>query len=168
MPKNFSRKAFDSWLARHEKEFRFKPFISVSRKDYFKLQFSGLVSALSVHISNRGAFEVLIDDVETGGFDIVTEFDVLAEKNSQGLYSCWYCLEKTYYPDRATLWQKHSFEPLLQWINGITADDVICMIIRDGELAAAHRRKVEELDKSKVPYSRCFPMVEAGHTLIKR
>ena len=147
-------------------DFKFKPFISISRKDYFQIQFSDLASELFVNISQRGAVEVCIYDEQTDGWDIIAEFDVGEERNDQGFYYCSYCLEKTYYPDRVKLWQKHSFEPLLKWVNNIAEDDLICLDVRNGELSAARRWKKRDmgkyqsiLEKYKDIESRCFSLI---------
>ena len=83
-------------------------------------------------------------------FDILTEFDLIEEKNSQGYY-CSLCQETEYYPDRETMWEKHVYELLLEWaIDNIKPENYLCVFESENKGGlCAKILTMEELKKRK-------------------
>jgi hypothetical protein len=52
---------------------------------------------------------------------------LLKRRTDDGKYYCEMCIEKTYYPTRKDIWERHSFEPLLEWIKSLTPDTYVCL-----------------------------------------
>jgi hypothetical protein len=116
MPKNFVRKTFDRWLSHSYARFRHPPRVVLSHKDYFVLQFSGITPAIQCSIRKDGMVEIYAI-YEGEGWDILTEFDVVARRMPTGQYYCGLCTSPEMFVSRAALWVTHSFEPLLAWTN---------------------------------------------------
>ena len=163
MPKNFSRRTFDAWLKENLNRFKFKPIIHLSRKDYFELRFSGIAPELFFIINNNGRVEGIINNKEGEYQDLIVDFDIFEETTAEGMYYCNECLERTYYPDRASLWRAHAFEGILKWINEINNDDWICLWgfpSGSGSYGADRTKGVVSKDDF---YHTSFPLVlEAG------
>ena len=159
MPKNFSRRTFDAWLKVNLNRFKFKPVIHLSRKHYFELRFSGLAPELFIHINNNGTVEVVINNKDGEYQDVVADFDLHEETTAEGMYYCQSCLERTYYPDRASLWRAHVFDDMLEWINEINNDDWICLWgYPSGPNSYGADRKERVAIKDEF-YHTCFPLV---------
>jgi hypothetical protein len=116
MPKNFVRKTFDRWLSHSYSRFHHPPRVVLSRKDYFVLQFSGITPVIQCSIRKDGMVEIYAI-YQREGWDILTEFDVVARRTSTGQYYCGLCTSPEMFASRAALWVTHSFEPLLAWTN---------------------------------------------------
>jgi len=128
MPKSFHRKLYGRWIKRNINRFRFQPWISKSRKDYFIIRFKGLAPEISCFISKSGNAEIRIRCCSGYLDDIVKEFDIFEAKTSDGRYYCNLCKmtnAASYYPDRQSLWINHIFEALLGWINSLNTDHII-------------------------------------------
>ena len=116
MRKNFVRKTFDRWLSRSSARFHHPPRVVLARKDYFVLQFSGITPVIQCSIRKDGMVEIYAI-YQGEGWDILTEFDVVARRTSAGQYYCGLCTSPEMFTSRAALWVTHSFEPLLAWTN---------------------------------------------------
>ena len=58
MPKHFVRKTLDRWLARSAGRFHHPPRVMVSRRDFFVLQFTGVIPAIQWVIRTKGTVGV--------------------------------------------------------------------------------------------------------------
>lgn len=52
-------------------------------------------------------------------WDFLTDFDCCEARDDSGLHFCRLCApeERMLHPSRAQLYERHSFEPLLEWVN---------------------------------------------------
>jgi hypothetical protein len=70
-----------------------------------------------------GRHEITVP-VEWGGecWDLLVSLDVMPTKQGQN-HICGFCLPEHQipYPDRASLWKDHLFEPFLTWVNNTLA-----------------------------------------------
>ena len=119
MPKNFVQKTFNRWLYVNRKHFTHQPRIVLKRKDFFILQFSGIVPEIKCIISQGrkgGTFNIYVE-YQNELWDIIAEFDVDETRTPDGRYYCHSCLPeyKEQFSSRKELWKKHCFEALLEW-----------------------------------------------------
>ncbi|MBT4605762.1 MAG: hypothetical protein HOC52_02255 [Thiotrichales bacterium] len=127
MPKNFSRKIYDSWIGANIGRFRFPPRIVESRKQFFILQFDGIAPELSLTVHNDGQAIIFIHDRRGEYWDMITDFDVHEQRLPNGQYICLQCDNPRMYPSRTALWEDHTFEEMLVWINELTSNQYICL-----------------------------------------
>ena len=136
MPKNFARRTYDHWIGINRHRFRFPPRVVESRKQYFTLGFSGIAPELTLGVQSWGGANVYVHDARGVHWDILTDFDVFAERTADGQYFCRLCELSTNYPTRAALWEAHIFEPMLEWVNNLTTDHRLWLYRQPGVTAA--------------------------------
>lgn len=96
-------------------------------------------------------------------WNILTDFDVAAERNSAGRYYCSLCIEahREFYSSKRELWEKHSLETALVWANeNLRLDQWLCLFGSRGgsswaELVDAD--KLQECRQAKSFYA-VFPV----------
>ncbi|HCE68390.1 MAG: hypothetical protein A2X82_20165 [Geobacteraceae bacterium GWC2_55_20] len=119
MQRNRTQKIFDTWRKENRHRFTYPMYLNGNRRHgRYRLSFAGITPEIRLHLvpSNFGVWAY----VKTGrsGGDGLVEFDVLEERHPvTRKYYCGFCTEPIYYDTRSELWIKHSFEPLLEWMN---------------------------------------------------
>lgn len=116
MPRYFALKIFTRWLAQNSRRFNYPPRIYQRRKTGFKLEFRGISPLIYAYVGKCGNIGVgVLFHQEL--IDCLADFDVYEERTPEGVYFCKLCTEPDMYKSREELWIKHSFEPMLQWMN---------------------------------------------------
>lgn len=157
MPKEFIHKAFEQWIYRNLKRFKYQPLIFKRRKDYIQLKFSGITSEILCHIDKRG--QVLISiEYQDQCWDIIAEFDVAEKRSAENKYYCELCLPeyRVFYSSKQELWEKHSFEPLLEWINENFLKSQWVCLFGGGETGFTIAKLREKQDVSKMTQDKYF------------
>ena len=129
-PKNFARVIVKRWLKNNAHRFSHPPRIVDVRKNGFCLKFKGITPQIVLSIHHGWALEVWASDDKDNYFDILTEFDLSAERDAAGRYYCNFCAEeqRTFYASLRELWEKHSLEPMLAWANEVLrAENWLCL-----------------------------------------
>ena len=129
-PKNFARVIVKRWLKNNAHRFSHPPRIVDVRKNGFCLKFKGITPQIVLSIHHGWALEVWASDDKDNYFDILTEFDLSAERDAAGRYYCDCCAEeqRTFYASLGELWEKHSLEPMLVWANEVLrAESWLCL-----------------------------------------
>ncbi len=144
MPRDFVHKAFDHWYKRNRKRFRFYPCVVQSRRDYFRLQFQGIVPKISVVFARKTNVEVWVRH-QRKFWDIIADFDLCADRTSDGKYFCTLCIEPELFSSRVELWEKHSFEPLLEWLNEHFDESHWLLLFEYGGSTEAKIKRLEEV-----------------------
>ncbi|MBK1719704.1 hypothetical protein [Thiocystis violacea] len=158
MPKNFVRRTYDAWIRHHHHRFRFAPWIAVSWKHCFTLRFAGLAPQLTFQVCRRGSAELFIQDEQGVYWDIIGDFDVMEKRRADGQYVCRWCEGGLAYPSRAALWEAHVFEPMLDWINALNANQRVCLY-GIPEVTCWGARLVSEHDLEKHDCVDSFPLL---------
>lgn len=133
MPKNFSRKTYDNWIRENHHRFKYSPFILESRKRCFTLGFKGLAPGICVTVCNHGHSELHILTRSGEDWDGLIDFSLAERKTYDGRYYCRLCITPEYYSSRKELWEKHTFEPMLEWINKLNEDQWIWLWGSEGK-----------------------------------
>lgn len=116
MRKYLVLQTFKSWIAQNRSRFKYRPYLFLVRWNYFEFRFSGITPLIHGRISKNGNVEIPAS--YKGEFlDILTEFDVSKDHTLNGQYYCTERLEPEMFLSKDELWIRHSFEPLLEWIN---------------------------------------------------
>ncbi len=90
MPQTFVRKTFDQWLSRNCERFTCKPVLTRASKRGFDLKFENVTDAITCSIRGTGRNEIW---VEIGPHsDLLTDFDLLERRDSNGRYYCGFCM----------------------------------------------------------------------------
>ena len=122
------QRAYESWLKKNARRFRYPPFIAVSRSDYFVLKFTGIAAEISCRIGKNGSAEVLVRDAKGVYWDIIADFDVSLRRDPGRGYYCGLCLRKRYFRSMQALWKREIFRELLHWTNeNFRPDRWICL-----------------------------------------
>lgn len=128
--KNFVRKTYEHWIKKNRHRFIYEPWISRSRRDRFTLRFTGIAPELTCDISDSG-INVSICSSHGEIWDLLTDFDTIVKKTTDGQYYCQLCDDYddgktlTYYSSPAALWEEHVFEEMLEWINALSSDKLL-------------------------------------------
>ena len=128
--KSMPQKFFEGWIKENGKKFKYPPYIFKSHPDYFRLRFSGITPEVSCTIRKDGRAEVFVIDSTGYYWDIITDFDIVIERNSEGKYFCGLCKPqyRTYFASRKEMWEKHVFKEMKIWMNKNFAQDrSICL-----------------------------------------
>ena len=129
-PKNFARLLIKHWLKKNANRFLNPPKITNMGKNGFSLKFKGITSQIMLRIYQGRALEVWAFDDKGNWWDILTDFDLDAERDDTGRYYCSLCIEepREFYPSKRELWEKHSLEPALAWANeNLRPDRWLCL-----------------------------------------
>ena len=163
MPKNFVRKTFDHWLCLNRKHFTHQPRIVLKRKNFFILQFSGIVPQIVCFISKWGCFEIRVE-YQKECWDIIQEFDVFETRTPDGRYYCNLCLpeHKEQFSSRKELWEKHCFEELLKWTKENFKESYWLFLLRTNGSTTALIREDEEVAviKNRKDFLTAFPVLK--------
>ncbi|MDD4976816.1 MAG: hypothetical protein PHY93_20845 [Bacteriovorax sp.] len=117
---------FRNWLKNNYYKFPTRPQIIELRSDSFSLVFPR-VRNLKIIFKSHGWVEVWVWKDKNYIVDILTDFDLDEEKGEQG-YFCDSCHPRDYYQDRKDLWEKHVYEPLLEWsIKIFLPENYLCL-----------------------------------------
>ena len=112
---------FTNWFSHNHRKFKYLPgLINVSKTyDRVELWLSGdFATNLVFRMDER--FHITLHVTYNHRFwDILAEFDVDVKKTELGQYYCGLCEPeyKAFYSSRSELVEKHSLNPLLDWIN---------------------------------------------------
>jgi len=103
-------------------KFRFIPYITNVTKNSFRVQFHGLGNIVFLRVQKGYEFSMwtnLVSQRINYPWDWVGDFDLLEHKSTIGYY-CGFCTEgeyKKYYKNRKDMYEKHCYEPFLEWCN---------------------------------------------------
>ena len=109
-------RSFSDWHSKHGEQF-LVPLHYLKRTDRsMEISFRGLNPALSIFLT----WEIgVCVDWEGECLDCLVFFEAYPEHNANG-YHCGLCIDeyaKITYSSREELWQKHLFQPFLEWFN---------------------------------------------------
>ena len=132
MPTNKVYKTFCQWAKDNKKRFRHPPYIYFFTQRQFGVRFSGISSRIFVVIGkNGGNFVEVFRNGEI--WDGLTEFDAYYAKRPDGTYFCELCKEPEQFPSRQELLIRHSWEPMLEWMNRqFTETTWVCLYESEG------------------------------------
>ena len=110
---------FRNWYSKKYSEFKYPPdSISISdESDSSEFYFEGISPNMRGYTNE---FSVSVGVFHKGDcWDFLFDYDIGEAKTDDGRYYCDICdLEhRKYYSTREELWEKHSFEHLLKWVN---------------------------------------------------
>lgn len=129
-PKNFARVTVKRWLRKNASRFLNPPRMTDVKKDGFSLKFQGIIPQIVLSIHGGFALEVWVFDDKDNCWDLLTDFDLYAEQDAAGRYYCRYCAEehREFFQSMRELWEKHSLEPVLAWVNeNLRPDRWLCL-----------------------------------------
>ena len=150
-PKNYVRLLVKHWLRKNANRFLNLPRITNVGKNGFSLKFKGITSQIILRIYQGRALEVWAFDDKGNGWDILTDFDLDAERDHTGRHYCSLCIKEPieFHSSKRDLWEKHSLEPTLAWANeNLHPDRWLCLF--GGLNEGTHARLV---DADKLPES---------------
>lgn len=160
MPKSFIPKAFGRWLRQNRRRFRFQPVIVKSGKDsIIQLRLMGISQKIQCVITQHCADICVSHKGEC--WDILVDFGVAERKSSAGYY-CELCEpdKRELFATREELWERHCFEPILEWLNkNLAESNWIYLFATEGATWA----EIKEKDDIKVDSKylvHAFPVVE--------
>ena len=156
-PKNFAHLTVKHWLKKNANRFLNPPRITDVRKNGFSLKFKGITQQIVLTIHHGIAFEVWVTDDKDNCWDIIKEFDLCAEQNDAGQYYCSDCKEedREIFPSKRELWEKHSLEPMLVWVNeNLRPDRWLCLFGKPNGSTWARLVSEEELPEYR--QGKCF------------
>ena len=161
----FMLKNFKQWLKQNKKRFTHPPFITNVTRNGFGIRFTGIDPRFCCYVGYSGSAVVW---VRYGGqsYDIIMEFDVIPRKDAKGKYHCYLCRiedpTSATYASRTDLVTKHTWEPLLEWINeNTTASKVVCVYGMGGGSTWAKIMLTQEIEQEQAnsSYVDSFPVV---------
>ena len=132
MPTNRVYKTFWQWVENNRKRFRYPPCKYFFTQRQFAVRFSGISPRIFAVIGKNGGNFV---EVFRNGqiWDGLTEFDAYYARQPDGKYYCKLCKEPESFPSRQELLIRHSWEPMLEWMNqSFTETTWICLYKSDG------------------------------------
>jgi len=123
------------------------------------LQFTGIAPELCCFIGNHGCVEIRV--IYHGEpWDILIDFDVSESRTSSGQYFCRECErhllengrneQSELFSSREELWEKHCFNPLLEWVNtNFTDSQWLCLGGVKNHYSEASLKQKEEVDEMR-------------------
>jgi hypothetical protein len=151
-PKNFAHLLVKHWLKKNANRFLYLPRITEAKKNGFSIKFKGITSQIMLRIYQGWALEVWAFDDKGNWWDILTDFDLDAERDEAGRYYCSLCIEepREFYSSKRELWEKHSMEPALAWANeNLRPDRWLCLF---GGLNEGTQARLVDADKLPESY----------------
>ena len=122
------------------------------------MRFRGIDPSISVAIKENGFIEIYFR--YKGLCDILADFDLHVTYSSSKGYYCEECIDNgtsEYFERAAMLMEKHSFEPLLEWVNSnLTGEHVILVLALDSGSVQASIVEKEQLDSVKAWHEKRF------------
>ncbi|MFH1147104.1 MAG: hypothetical protein V1736_05285 [Pseudomonadota bacterium] len=126
------------------------------------MQFQGVIPIIFCHVSKWGAIELRVI-YQKEFWDILVDFDVVERHSSGGRYYCALCEKPEIFSSRQDLWEKHSFESLLEWTNRrFTETTWICLFGARGDCTEAILKEEHELEaaRNREDFADAFPVVK--------
>jgi hypothetical protein len=154
MRRNRIQKLFDDWRRRNRERFPFPPYVLRQRPGRYTVAFAGIAPGISLHLGHS-AFGVSVRLYKgRGGGDELVDFDIAERRTADGRWFCGFCTEPAFYQTRRELWERHSFEPFMEWMReNFRHDKWLCLfamedgwvwnarIVDENELPEAQERK---------------------------
>lgn len=136
MTKGIMHRIYQFWMEENAERFQFRPYLIKRASNMITVGFDGLTPQIYLLIRKRSKkgqrassiqAEIYFESTRYKGWpvDIIWEFDFEDERTFEGKHFCRWCPERHDFDSRDALWVSHVFEPLLNWINGIKADQVL-------------------------------------------
>lgn len=170
MVKYFVLKTFKHWLALNGERFRYRPYLSLIRKNYFEFKFQGITPFLHGYINKDGSVEIF--GIYRGKcLDIIADFDISVARTPSGQYYCRSCAEPPgpeMFPSREELWIKHAFEPLLEWSNEkFLESQWLCLVEVKDRYSYAEFKDIAEVEKEMLEegFVHACPVVQSRKSL---
>lgn len=162
--------SFKRWFKKNHHRFPNTPQITQLTRNGFSLVFPK-VKNIAIGFQKYGGINVWAwkdERFNAEDADLITDFDLYERRDEQGYYFCC-CVEPSeHFHDRQKLWEKHSFEFLLDWVlENLTNENYLCIYETDdkGCLWAKIKKQSElELDKDLEFRVFCKPILEQEKT----
>lgn len=146
MYRSFEQKTLTGWLKRNRKRFSHPPCLIRRRNHSLTFRFTGVTPRIQFVIRKAGMMEIWVRYKRVN--DILTDFDVVERRASDGRYHCDLCLKEGKFPTREALWENH-FEFMLQWANeNLQESQWLCFFATQGGSNWVEIRNEEDARKS--------------------
>ena len=160
MPRLSVFRIFELWLRENRSRFKYRPPLVRTRRDSVELRFAALAPEIGFGITKTGAEVAIEHKGET--WDFLWDFDVLECRGARGFY-CGLCerTDRKYFPSRRSLWEDHSFEPLLERINALDETQWLYLFGKRGHYLYVHlgsSREAAEM-RRQMNFVHAFPVV---------
>jgi hypothetical protein len=149
MPTNRIYKIFRQWVKENRERFNFQPYISFSTQRQFGVRFSKLTPRIYTVISKKGGNFI---QVSRNGemWDGLIDFDAFYDRRSDGKYFCKLCKDPEFYPSRQEFLIRHSWEPMLEWMNNtFTETTWLCLYESDGGSTWVYLKQEDEAEQER-------------------
>jgi hypothetical protein len=161
MPTNGVYKTFCQWAKDNRRRFRYPPYIYFFTQRQFGLRFSGISPRIFAVIEKTGGNFV---EVSRNGqmWDGLAEFDAYYAKRPGGTYFCKLCEESELFSSRQELLIRHSWEPMLEWMNQkFTETTWMCLYESDGGSTWVYLKQEDEIEQEQANenFVEAFPVV---------
>lgn len=138
MPRNFVHKTFAHWLKKNKSRFQKPPKIIKYTKNGLKFGFHGITQHLQGYIDTKWGFFTISVTFNKICWDIIAHFDIECSCSLDGKYYCISCNEAyedglynekpAIYTSRYELWEHHTFDPFLKWVNqNLKSSNRLCL-----------------------------------------
>jgi len=119
---------YESWIKDNLERFKYPPYIVKSAPRYFVLRFKEVAPEITCRIGKSGTAEVYVRDSSGFYWDIIADFDVVIERDTEGKYFCGLCIRRRYFSSRKEMWERHVFNAMRLWTNkNFGKDRSICL-----------------------------------------
>lgn len=158
--KSFIRNAFKKWIKKNRRNFIYHPVLFIDRRDCLEFRLRGVTHFIRIHISKYDQFEIRVY-FRGECWDMLGDFDLSVARDRAGRYYCSQCLpeHKEYYSSRYELFEKHTFDPFLEWISEkINKDNYLCFgATHNRGITYAEIKKKSEIDENT--YIKIVPLI---------
>jgi len=149
MPTNIAYKTFCRWVKANRNRFRYPPYIYIFTQRQFGVRFNGLSPRIFTIIGKNGGNFVLVSR-KGQMWDGLIEFDAYYARRPDGTYFCKLCKEPELFPTRRELLIRHSWEPMLEWMNQkFTESTWVCLYETDGGSTWVYLKREEEIEQER-------------------
>lgn len=164
MPTNRVFKTFCKWVKDNRMRFDHPPYIHFFTQRHFGVLFTGISPRILTIISKSGGNFV---NVSLNGqmWDDLREFDANYARRSDGTYFCKLCKEPELFQSRQELLIRHSWEPMLEWMNSnFTETTWVCLYKTDGGSTWVYLKQECEIEQERANEN----FVEAFRVVVRR
>jgi hypothetical protein len=164
MPTNRVFNNFRQWAKDNKKRFHHSPYVYFFTQYQFGLQFNRISPRVYTVISKSGGNFV---QVSRNGlmWDGLIEFDAYYARRQDGTYFCKLCKEPDLFQSRQELLIRHSWEPMLEWMNNnFTEKTWMCLYESDGGNTWVYLKQEDELEleRANENFVEAFPVVRGN------
>jgi hypothetical protein len=162
MKKTNLKTTFGKWYKQNRKRFNFQPVFGKKHWNHINFTFQGLSPKLLFTLDYSGANIFVMNHKEV--WDILIEFSTYPARTAWGQYYCHQCLPeyREFFPSRQSLWEKHCFELLLEWVNDDQLESkwIGLFHVKGGTWVEMKGKEEIEAMKAKEEFVEAFPIVE--------